>query len=135
MDWKEIVGSLADIMSVLGVTAPFAAYQAYRARQEIKEERARQNAKISVILHFKGVQDYQLPVPIRRAELTRAEILGRLGMIPMKPVQGIKKPQFNLAFTNDPDFLAQLNQVREGDGDATLTFNCTAEELEQFAID
>ncbi len=67
---------------------------------------------------------------LRRAELTRAEILGRLGMIPMKT----KGSRFSLSYLNKPEFLAQINQIMDGSGDAVLTIPCTQEEFEQFDL-
>ncbi len=119
---------------MLGIAAPIAAWQAYRARQELKQEKARQNAKVTVVLKSESGLQYVLPVPVRRADLTRGEIMGRLGMIPMKPVGDNKHPKFKLAFTNTPVFLEQIAQVIEGDDHATLTFTCTDEEFEQFAV-
>ncbi len=79
--WVSIV---ADIIGILGGVFAFLAWlQTTRLRKDAEDERQRQNARIKVILSY-GAKKYELPVDIRRAELTRSELLGRLGMIPIK---------------------------------------------------
>jgi hypothetical protein len=69
-----------------------------------------------------------LPIELRRAELTRAEILGRIGMIPMKE----KGKRFSLEYLNTSKFLRRINEIIEGHGDSDLVIPCTEEELNQF---
>lgn len=130
MDWKSIVGLIADIAGILGaIFALFAWIQTRQLRKEIEKEKQRMNKKVTVTLSL-GQQKIEVPVDLRRAELTRAEVLGRLGMIPRKGEKG----QFSLRYLNTPDFFKQINQIIDGTGDSVLTISCTPEEFEQFDI-
>lgn len=96
--------------------------------QKLKE---RQEQKISVKLQNGARQLLDLPIELCRAELTRAEILGRIGMIPMAE----KGKRFTLSYLSTPDFLRQIHQVVEGNGDDVLTIPCNEEEFKQFNLD
>lgn len=72
------------IIGILGaIFALFAWLKARQVQQEFQKEQQRQSRKITVILNYRP-QPLELPVQIRRIELTRAEILGHIGMLPMK---------------------------------------------------
>ena len=78
------LGNIADILGVLGGIAAFFAWlQSRKVSEELEAERQRKDKKIRVILSY-GADELELPVEMRRGEFTRAEILGRIGMIPMK---------------------------------------------------
>jgi hypothetical protein len=127
MEWFDLV---ADIVGLLGAAfALFAWIQARQVHQAYQREQQRQNKKVMVILQ-NGADRLELPVELRRAELTRAEILGRLGMIPMRQ----KGQRFSLGYVNTPEFLRQINQIMKSDGDAVLTIPCKEDEFEQFDI-
>lgn len=130
MDWLEIVGIIANIIGI--VTAIFSVSIWIKTRwiqQEMQEEKERKNRRITVRLQH-GTRSYELPVDLRRAELTRSEIMGRLGMIPMKD----KSKRFDLPYTNDPEFLRRINEIIDGKGDSVLTIPCLEEEFDQFDI-
>ena len=94
---------------------------------ELKQKKLEQ--KIVVTINH-GVQNLELPVELRRSEFSRAEILGRIGMIPMKE----KGKRFSLAYLNTPAFLRQINQILDGEKDATLTIPCDEIEFTQFEL-
>lgn len=99
-----------------------------RVRNE--EEQKRQEQRIKVILNIAGKKKLELPVELRRAEFSRAEILGRIGMIPMKE----KGKRFSLSYTNTTGFLQQINQILAGKEDAILTIPCDESEMTQFDL-
>lgn len=127
MDWLNNLGVAASVLGA--VFALMAWLKARKVQKELETEKARQNKRITVTLQH-GSQKLELPVELRRAELTRAEVLGRLGMIPMK----IKGRRFSLGYLNRPEFLQQINQIIDGNRDAVLTIPCTGEEFEQFDL-
>lgn len=130
MQWKDWLGLAADTTGILGALfALLAWWQARQLRQEAHAERMRQNRAVTLVLQH-GARRIELPVELRRAELTRAEILGRLGMIPMRT----RGQRFSLDYLNTPDFLRQINQIASGNGPGLLTIPCTAAELDQFDI-
>ena len=130
----QFFSSIADIVTLL--TAAFSGFFAFRAwrqtmaiREAMLQEVHRQNRKIQIVLQC-GNTKYELPVPLRRADFTRAEILGHLGMIPMKE----PKERFSLSFLSTPEFARRINEISVGEGDSVLTIPCRDEEMEQFAF-
>lgn len=77
-----------------------------------------------------GDKKIDLPIPLLRAELTRQEVLGRIGMIPMKD----PKARFSIRYLNTVDFWEQLTQVMEGSGDGIVTIPLKENEIDQFDL-
>jgi hypothetical protein len=126
----QYLSIIADIVGIAG--AAFALLAWLKARQlqaDFQRERQRQQRTVTVVLQH-GAARHDLPVYLRRAEFTRAEVLGRLGMLPMLQPSA----RFNLGYLNNPEFFRQINEISAGSGDATLTIPCTKEEFEQFAL-
>jgi hypothetical protein len=98
--------------------------------REFELEQKRQEQSVTVILQNGARQRLELPVELRRAELTRAEILGRIGMIPMK----VKGQRFSLEYLSTPDFLRQINQIFASDSNSILTIPCNESEYDQFDL-
>ncbi|MBK9051456.1 MAG: hypothetical protein IPL78_11230 [Chloroflexi bacterium] len=73
------------MIGILGAVFALLAWrQARQIREDHLKEQLRQNQMVQIRLQH-GKQSYDLPVlQLRRGELTRAEVLGRIGMIPMK---------------------------------------------------
>lgn len=127
----QIVSLFADIVGVAGAIFSLLAWlKAVKIKEELDKEKARQNKKVRIILQYGGSQAIELPVALRRAELARSEILGRLGMIPTKDSK-----RFSLAYLNNPDFLQLIDQISEGTTEGTLVIPCTDEEIRQFDFD
>lgn len=126
----DIIGYVASILGIITAVFSFMSWmQARQIRKEQEREKSRLNRRVAVKLQY-GAKDIELPVELRRAEFTRAELLGRLGMIPMED----KSKRFSLGYLNKPEFFRQLNQVLTTDGDALLTIPCDKEEFEQFDV-
>lgn len=127
----ELLSPIADVVGILGAFfALFAWIKARQVRQILEKERWRQNELVKVILSY-GAEKLELPVALRREELTRAEILGRLGMIPMKT----KGQRFSLGYLNTAGFLEQITQILNGSRGTTLIISCTEEEFHQFDLE
>ena len=114
----ESFGLLADAIGIIGAIFAFLAWL------KLQLEESRRNKKITVKLQAPD-EVIELPVDIRRAELTRSEILGRIGMLN-------SGKRFNLRYLNDPEFFRRLNEIIEGSGETVLTIVCTKDELQQF---
>jgi hypothetical protein len=126
----EAIGYIADILTIFTTIFALLAWtQSRRIHQELKRETARLNQKVTVKLVYGG-NEIELPVELQRSEFTRAELLGRLGMIPMKD----KGRRFSLAYLNKPDFLREVNRIRAADGPAVLIIPCDEGEFEQFDV-
>lgn len=127
MDPFTLVAGIASIIG--GISAIVAGWQALQLRREFNREQNRKNKAVTIALSHGG-QSLNLPVDFRRGDLTRAELLGRLGMIQMKK----KGERFSLSYMNTSAFYQQLNRIAGGDGEATLTIPCTKEEFNQFDL-
>ena len=126
----QYLSPIADIIGILGALFALLAWRKAReVQRELQREQQRQSRKITVILNY-GPKPLELPVHIRRVELTRAEILGRIGMLPMKNPGA----RFSLGYINKPEFLQRMYEITGSTGDTTLTIPCTKEEFEQFDL-
>jgi hypothetical protein len=126
----ELISSIADIVGVLGVVFSLLAWlQSRKTNQTLEQERQRQNKRITVRLR-NGQDSIELPTELRRAELTRAEILGRIGMIPMKE----KGSRYSLGYLSEPEFLRRVNEIASAEHESVLEISCTDEELDQFDL-
>lgn len=100
---------------------------------QIAEQR-RLNSTIRIVLQYQD-QEYELPFPMRRSEFTRAELLGRLGMIPVKnDDKDQEQKRFSIAYLNSREFFEQMNGIVQGEGDDQLVVPCTWKEFNQFDL-
>jgi len=127
MQW---VSWIADAIGILGgIFALFAWLQSRKVSSALEAEKQRKDKKVRIILSYSG-DKLELPVELRRGEFTRAEILGRLGMIPMNE----KGKRFELRYLNTPEFLRRINEISDGNQESVLTIPCSKEEFSQFSI-
>ena len=76
-----------------------------------------------------GSQSVPLPLELRRRDVTRAELLGRLGMVPM--AQPGKR--FSIRHLATPEFIRGVNAIADGET-SSLVIPVTVDELEQFDL-
>ena len=130
MKLLEIMGAIADTIGIAGALFSLWAWQnTKQIKEHQKQERKRLAQRIRIVLNY-GERNIELPIGLQRSELTRAEIFGRIGMIPMKTAG----QRFSLLYLNTPEFLEQLEQIREGTTKSVFTIPCTEAEIEQFQI-
>lgn len=121
---EAVLSWTANVLQVAG--AVFAALVWFNQR---RMERAAQES-VSVLLTLEGEgKEIPLPLEIIRRDVSRAEILGRIGMLPMRS----KGARFSIRALSTPAFMRALNNVVAG-RTATLRVPCTQEELEQFEL-
>ena len=132
METVRLLGFLADVVGIAGALfASFAWWQAKKLRQETKQEQERLRQKIHIVLKLTdGDRQIDLPVDLRRAELTRAELLGFLGMVPMKN----KGRRFSLHYLSTPDFFKELDRIQRSTRNEALVIPCTVDEINQFDV-
>jgi len=125
------ISNIADVIGILG--ALLAAIFSIKTNVELRREKQRLSGRIKILLKH-GDQVYPLPVDLTREELSRAEVLGRLGMIPINDEKRLveKQPRFLLNHLNSEAFLTQLAKIRADHGDTTLEIPCSKAEFEQF---
>lgn len=127
-DWVDKVGTLIGIISAM-----IAAWNAWKLRRETKHEWGKANEPIRVMLRptsDHGAKEYILPVELPRGALTRSEVLGLIGMIPMKN----KGNRFQVGFFNTKGFSDELSRLRDAEGEFDLVIPCLPEEIEQFNV-
>jgi len=129
-DW---IGRVADWLSLISaIFAGFAWYNARKMRHETNLELERLNQKVK--LRLKSATYFiDLPGEMRREELTRSEVLGWIGMLPMTVEK--ERERYRLAFTNSAEFFDRMNAIQAGSGDMVFEIPCTEDEIDQFAAE
>jgi len=127
------MNSLSYFNTCLSILGTFFALRAWIKSRQVENflisEKERLNKKIIVKLQY-GSDEIKLPVDLRREEFSRAEVLGRLGMIPMKETS----KRFSIDYLHHTDFFKQISLILEGNDDAILIIPCKEHEFNQFNI-
>jgi len=112
---SNLAGAIGGIIAAVGVL-----------RMLATQKRALEH--VEVALRLEG-EDSAIPLPLEmlRKDISRAELLGRLGMALKNQGQ-----RFSLRAMSTSAFMRSLNEVVEGKT-STLVIPCTKEELDQFA--
>jgi hypothetical protein len=93
-------------------------------------ERLRSLERIEILLKIEGEGfSGELPLEMLRKDVSRAELLGRLGMALKNQGQ-----RFALKALSTPAFMRAINDVAEGKS-SVLVIPCSREEAEQFAVE
>lgn len=128
MNWE----AFWDILDKIGIFAAVASIfvslsiKAYLWRKEQQD-----NALIDIRLHCPEPEtNITLQGQIRRKNLTRAEVQGLLGILPMKD----KGKRYTLPALNQRAFFEALEQAQVDSKVSELVIECTAEDLAQFDL-
>jgi hypothetical protein len=120
MDILEVVGNVSNVFGAIGGGFALLAWLRLRAFD-------RENDPVKIILALSGQEArIALPLEMRRRDLTRAELLGRLGMLPMRE----PGKRFSLSALASADFMRAVNAAREGA--SVVEIPCSQAELDQF---
>jgi hypothetical protein len=133
------MGDFHDVMDIINVCLGIgsvifscvAGCNSWQVNRKLKREQRRQNKKVKIKLVC-GSKNYELPVEVRRAEFSRAEVLGLLGMIPLRNKE---QKNFFLGYLNTSNFRSRFNEILEGSNDTILQISCNEEEYNQFDFD
>lgn len=125
-------GFYADLVGIFGAAFALLAWvwaiiNMWRAKREKK--RLRQRIPV-VLMSRDSKRSLELPVHFRREELDRQELMGRIGMIPMKD----KGRRFEIRYTHEPDFFEAINRVKESSVLEPLIILCSDKEIDQFDV-
>jgi hypothetical protein len=128
--WNHFYG----VVGLIGVGfSIFYAYWAYRKSKEIDDfldkEKSRASEKVNLIL-TDGKRKIELP-HIRREDVTRNEIQGRIGTIPLR----IPGNRYSIAYMSDPDYYEQIATVFDGSDELktnTIEIKCSPAEIKEF---
>lgn len=119
----DFIGTAANIFDFVGGLAAVWVFFKIRALDRLNEP-------VSVFLSLtSGEKKIALPLEMRRRDLSRAEILGRLGMVPMKTTGA----RFALRHLSTPDFIRSINEVIDRKS-KELVIPCSEKEFDQFDI-
>ena len=97
-------------------------------KMKLKEVRDLEEVQVSLVLEGSN-KEVTLPLNILRKDVSRAEILGRLGMVPMKE----KGKRFSIRNLFTSDFIKQVNKVARGESNK-IVLKVTEEEFNQFDL-
>jgi hypothetical protein len=119
----DFIGTAANVFDFVGGLAAVWVFFKIRALDRLNEP-------VSVFLSLtSGEKKIELPLEMRRRDLSRAEILGRLGMVPMKTTGA----RFALRYLSTPDFIRSINEVIDRKS-KELVIPCSEQEFDQFDI-
>ena len=114
-----VIGLLTGVVSIM--------IWLYLLRKEKKDNDLIAISLVVPALEFKAT----LPGKIRRKNLTRAELQGLLGMLPMQKAGS----RYQLDVLNDPVFFARLEQAQVDRDIKEVEIVCEPSDLEQFNRD
>lgn len=124
MTFLEIVGDVSNIFGTFGGLAAIALWFGQRRAKKLSE------ATVKVVLRIEGEgREIVLPLEIIRRDVSRAELLGRIGMIPMRKAGA----RFALRNIGTPAVMREINRVSRGETNV-LAIPASAEEVEQFDL-
>lgn len=130
---NNVLGFFANFIGVFSaIFAGGAWYQAWKLKRDLLEDTKRKNSYVEVKLRLTGGNtEIQLPVELRREILTRSELLGYLGMLPMKE----KGKRYSLEYLSKREFSRKINQLAASKKESELIIPCSKEELAQFDVE
>jgi len=111
---SNLTGAIGGIISAIGIIKMLAVQR-------------RQAGRVEVCLQGEDGQSVVLPLEMTRRDVSRAEILGRIGMLPMRQ----KGARFSLRALSTKEFLVGINMV-VGGKTSMLIIPANKEEVEQF---
>lgn len=122
-----------DILDKIGIVAAVASiFVSLSIRAYLWRKEKRDNALLDIRLHCPEPDTtITLQGQIRRKNLTRAEVQGLLGILPMKE----KGKRYELQALNQKAFFDVLEDAQVNGEVHELVIECSAKELEQFSIE
>lgn len=120
-DWLD---KISIVTGIGGAIFSWLIWLKLRQREKFNEQR------ITIRLKFKPMT-VTLPFAIERKNMTRSELLGLLGLLPMKK----KEARYSLAFLNTRPFFDCLKAAQDQKTVQAIEILCTEEELAQFDLD
>lgn len=114
---SNVAGALCTIIAAIGVIRMLATQ--------------RRQVEVVLVRMFDRQNDRMvtLPLELLRRDVSRAELLGRIGMLPMRQ----KGARFSIRFFSSPEFYRALNRVAQGESDI-ITILVTPDEVDQFEL-
>lgn len=131
-NWQSLIGT---IIGIVGMIFSLLAWRKSKKVEDfLEKEKERANESIKFILSD-GKDEYEILPSLRRREVSRGEIQGRLGTIPRKDE---KSPIYKIKYTSEREYYEQIDKIMNGSneqGNKKLVVKCTQPEFEQFILD
>ena len=124
-EFIKIFGFIADIAGIGGALFSLLIWLKMKYEKNFNEQR------ISIRLKMPQ-KTVDLPYKIERKHLTRSEVQGLLGVLPMK---GEGQPRFSLSFLNTGDYFVNLKNAQDSKEITFVEITCTENEMQQFDIE
>lgn len=122
MDILDLIGNISNIAGFVGAFFSVAIW----VKMKLDEKKA--NEEINVFLElYNGDSLKTLPLSMLRKDISRAEILGRLGMLPM----GEKGKRFSIRYLADNSFIGNINDITKNKTNKLIIL-VNNDELNQF---
>ncbi|MBM3162575.1 MAG: hypothetical protein FJZ79_04515 [Chlorobi bacterium] len=135
MEWLGVssFSFIADVLSVLGALFAFSGWLLLKINNiNNKKEIERLNESILIILRNNADgREIITPFKLRRKDMTRSEILGVIGMIPLK--DHLKNQRFShIEYLQTSDFWRDVEKVKESNVEEKIIIPCSQFEFDQF---
>lgn len=130
----EKLGWLANLLAIVSIVPLiWTAVNTYILRSE--QRKRNKKVRVKLVVASQATKSYELPSPIRGGDFSRIEVMGRLGMIPIQEKAAERnKGKFDLKHVSRPEFMKEIERIRDLKVDATLIIPCTEEEFHQFEL-
>jgi hypothetical protein len=120
---------ISDVISIIGACISSAIWYSLKKEKKFNTQRIKIQLKMpeSVI---------DLPYEIERRYLTRSEVQGLLGILPIKEAPDRKaNERYKLSFLNTPAFFEKLKAAQDNKDISCLEISCSPPEMEQFDLE
>ena len=131
-NWQGVIGTICGIIGM--IVSIIVWIKSSKIENFLQKEKTRANESIKFILSD-GKEEHEIVPSLRRREVSRSEIQGRLGTIPRKDENS---PFYKIKYTNKREYYEQIDKIINGSneqGDTKLVIECTQQEFEQFILD
>lgn len=116
---------LSTIVGLISTAVSIAIWFRLQLQREFDEQRI----VISLVIPNTD-KKITLPCRVERKHLTRAEVQGVLGTIPL-----VDKPRYDIRFFNSVEFYSRLEDAQDLPEQIELLIDCSLEEIPQFNLD
>ena len=132
MLWS-VMGRFSDALGLVGSGFAFFAWlYSWRVKRTILREKERLDQEIVLVLRGDRKR-FRIPVTLRRGDVTRAEVQGVLGGLPLKK-EGNGGARYRLAYLGKAEFSRALRDIQLGEDKQELIIECSEKETEQFDV-
>lgn len=118
------LGDISDILGIVGTGVSVSIWLKIEREKKFNEQRIKIQLKTPKML-------IELPGEIERKNLTRSELQGLLGILPMKK----EGHRYQLSFLNTADFFVNLKEAQDDKNRTFIEIICAEDELQQFELD